>query len=142
MMLKNVYLIVLLVLLAFVPGNAQESKAVLKKIALQFVEGADEQNPELLKNIMEPKAMQYVLIGGQFSTFTTEQYIQMVREKKLGGKARKVTYKHAEFLGENLAVVVLNAVSSELDFLYQLAMARSKNGKWEIVGITAEIKKV
>jgi len=91
---------------------------------------------------LEPSSLQYVLIGGKFNTFTAEQYIKMVADKKLGGKPRTINYQHAEFLGDNLAVVVLQAVSSEYDFLYQLSMARSNSGKWEIVGVTTEIKGV
>jgi len=120
-------------------ASAQESKDGIKKIAAQFVEAADVQNATLLAEVLEVNSQQTVLMGGKFSTFTAEKYIQMIADKKLGGKPRSITYKHAEFLSDNLAVVVLNAVSSEHDFLYQLSMAKSQNGKWEIVGITAEI---
>ena len=63
----------------------------------------------------------------------------MVEEKKLGGKPREIAFKHAEFLSEKLAVVVLNAVSSEYDFLYQISLGKSNDRKWEIIGIATEI---
>lgn len=142
MFIKNPLHIVLFALLTFGTISAQDSKVNIKKVAAQFVKGADVQNPEMLKNVLEENSLQYVLIGGKFNTFSAEQYIKMVAEKQLGGKPRKITYKHAEFLGDNLAVVVLNAVSSEYDFLYQLSLAKSNSGKWEIVGVTTEIKGV
>lgn len=141
-MIKNLLSLVLLVLFTFASVNAQDAKTNIKKVAATFVKGADAQDPDLLTAVMEPNALQYVLIGGKFNTFSTAQYIAMVKEKKLGGKPRKITYKHAELLSDHLAVVVLNAVSIEYDFLYQLSMAKSAAGKWEIVGITAEIKGV
>nr|WP_299337493.1 nuclear transport factor 2 family protein [Allomuricauda sp.] len=142
MFIKNLSKVVLLALLTFGAVSAQESKVGIKKVAAQFVKGADVQNPEMLESILESNSIQYVLIGGKFNTFSADQYIKMVAEKQLGGKPRKITYRHAEFLGDNLAVVVLNAVSSEYDFLYQLSMAKSSSGKWEIVGVTTEIKGV
>ena len=142
MIIRNLLGVLLLGVLTFGPVKAQDTKADIKKVAANFVKGADVQNAELLKTVMEENSLQYVLIGGKFNTFSAEQYITMVKEKQLGGKPRKITYKHAEFLSENLAVVVLNAVSYEYDFLYQLSMAKSDSGKWEIVGITTEINGV
>lgn len=142
MTIRKSSICVLFFALALAFGSAQESKTDIKKVAAQFVQGADLQKGELLEQVLEPKSLQYVLIGGKLNTFSAEQYIAMVNKKELGGKPRKITYQHAEFLGRNLAVVVLNAVSSEYDFLYQFSMARSTSGKWEIVGITTEISGV
>lgn len=133
-----------LALVTFMIGGlqAQDSKSMIKQVSAQFVSGADVQDGELLKTVLEPQSLQYVLIGGKPSMFTAEQYIQMINEKKLGGKPRAITYKHAELLGEHLAVVVLNAVSDEYDFLYQFSLMENGQGKWKIVGVTAEINKV
>ncbi len=122
--------------------QAQESKSKIKQVAAQFVKGADVQDGKMLEKILEPSSLQYVMIGGKLNTFSAKDYVQMVNEKKLGGKPRKITYRHAEFLGNNLAVVVLNAVSVEYDFLYQLSMTKGADGAWTIVGITAEINGV
>lgn len=134
----------ILAVIAFMYGNAQaqESKSKIKHVAAQFVKGADVQNGTMLENVLEPSSLQYVVMGGKLNTFAAKDYIKMVNEKKLGGKPRKITYRHAEFLGDNLAVVVLNAVSVEYDFLYQLSMTKGADGQWTIVGITAEINGV
>ncbi|MCL6264857.1 nuclear transport factor 2 family protein [Flagellimonas myxillae] len=142
MVVKYVIRVCMLLILSMGAINAQDSKNDIKKVAAQFVKGADEQNPELVKDVLEENSNQYVLIGGKFSTISASQYIKMLEEKKLGGEPRKITYKHAEYLGENLAVVVLNAASPKYDFLYQISMARSNSGKWEIVGITTEVNEV
>ncbi len=142
MLFKKLTKTFLFMALTFGMVNAQDPKTDIKKVATQFVQGADDQDAELLKRVLEPNSIQYALIGGKFNTFSAEQYIKMVADKKLGGKPRKITFKHAELLSNNMAVVVINAVSSEHDFLYHLSLARSANGKWEIVGITAEIDKV
>lgn len=136
---KKIIFSALLCLLAFTFASAQESKTKIKQIAAQFVKGADVQDGKLLEEVLAPKSLQHVLMGGKLNTFSAEDYIQMVNDKKLGGKPRTITYKHAEFLGDNLAVVVVNAVSEEYDFLYQLSMTKLANGAWEIVAVVAEI---
>ncbi|GAA4270795.1 nuclear transport factor 2 family protein [Aquimarina gracilis] len=139
MKFKKTFITILVFALAFTTFNAQESKAKIKEIAAQFVKGADIQDATLLQKVLEPNSIQYVLMGGKFNIFTANQYITMVEEKKLGGKPRKITFKHAEFLSKNLAVVVLNAVSSEYDFLYQISLGISNNDKWKIIGVSTEI---
>ncbi len=139
MKIKKTYVTILVFTLVFVTSHAQESKAKIKEVATQFVKAADIQDAALLQKVLEPNSIQYVLMGGKFNIFTTKQYITMVAEKKLGGKPRKITFKHAEFLSKKLAVVVLNAVSSEYDFLYQISLGMSNNNKWEIIGVSTEI---
>jgi len=142
MKIKKSSMSILVLILAFATSNAQESKVKIKEVAAQFVKGADIQDARLLQKILEPNSIQYVLMEGKFNVLTASQYITMIDEKKLGGKPRKITYRHAEILGKNLAVVVLNAVSSEYDFLYQLSLGKSKNDKWEIIGVSAEINDI
>lgn len=142
MITKKLVCSALLLTVVFATAIAQESKAKIKQIAAQFVKGADVNDGKLLEDVLEPKSFQYVLVGGKLNMFSAQDYIRMVNERQLGGKPRKITYRHAEFLGNNLAVVVLNAVSEEYDFLYQLSMAKLANGEWEIVGVTAEINGV
>ncbi|MEM8762961.1 MAG: nuclear transport factor 2 family protein [Bacteroidota bacterium] len=142
MKIQKILMPLLLLLLTVGAMQAQESKAKIKQVAAQFVKGADVQDGKMLERILEPSSLQYVMMGGKLNTFSAKDYVQMVNDKKLGGKPRKITYRHAEYLGNNLAVVVLNAVSVEYDFLYQLSMTKGTDGKWTIVGITAEINGV
>ena len=139
MKLKKTCTMILVCTLLFAASYAQESKDEIKEVATQFVKGADIQDAALLQKVLEPNSIQYVLMGGDFNILTTKQYITMVEEKKLGGKPREIAFKHAEFLSEKLAVVVLNAVSSEYDFLYQISLGKSNDRKWEIIGIATEI---
>ncbi|MEL6561577.1 MAG: nuclear transport factor 2 family protein [Bacteroidota bacterium] len=139
MKLKKTCMMILVCTLLFATSYAQESKDEIKEVATQFVRGADIQDAALLEKVLEPNSIQYVLMGGDFNILTTKQYITMVEEKKLGGKPREITFKHAEFLSKKLAVVVLNAVSSEYDFLYQISLGKSSDSKWEIIGIATEI---
>ncbi len=123
-------------------GSAQDAKSKIKQVAGQFVKGADIQDGKMLEKILEPGSLQYVVLGDKLNTFSAKDYIQMINDKKLGGKPRKVKYHHAELLGNHMAVVVLSAVSEEYEFLYQLSMTSLGDGKWTIVGITAEINGV
>ncbi len=140
MKFKKTCLTILVCILAFTTSNAQETKVKIKEVAAQFVKAADNHDVTLLQKVLEPNSIQFVLMGGKFNIITAEQYITMLNEKKIGGKPRKITYQHAEFLSKNLAVIVLNAVSSEYDFLYQISLGMSNSNKWEIIGVSTEIK--
>ena len=127
--------------LAFAKKPNDSDKDDLRKVAEQFVKVVDENNGAELQKLLHPEMLQYVQLGDKLIPFKTPDYIQMVSDKKIGGKPRKVTHKSASILRGNTANVILNAVSDEYDFMYQLSMVKS-SGEWIIVGILADIKKV
>ncbi len=116
-----------------------ELKAV-KNLAEKFVQLIDKNDADQLKTIMHPDMLQYTVLDGKLIPFKGTDFIQMVADKKLGGKPRKITHKLAEVIRGDVAYVVLNAVSSEYDFMYQLSIAK-QNGNWIIVGILVDIVK-
>ena len=72
---RKIYLLALLMTFFALTSFAQNSKKEVKEIAAQFIQGADEQNGDMLLNILEPSSWQYVLIGDKVNKFTNEQYI-------------------------------------------------------------------
>ena len=113
-----------------------------KETAEKFVKFIDKSEADKLRAIVHPDMLQYTNLGGKLIPFKGADFIQMVADKKLGGKPRKVSHKSADIIRGNAAYVTLNAVSEEYDFLYQLSMAKQASGNWIIVGISAEINKV
>ncbi len=122
-------------------GYAANPIDSLTNVAEQFVKIVDANDAEQLKPLLHPEMVQFVQLGSQLIPFKTADFIQMVADKKIGGKPRDVEVLSANILRGQTAEVRIRAVSDEYDFMYQLAMA--KNGsKWIITGVLAEIRKV
>lgn len=126
---------------AFDPNKGEEaSVAKIKAVAEQFVEVVDKNDAEALRGLLHPDMIQYTYLGDKLIPFKGADFAQLVADKKLGGVPRKVTHKSAKIIRDNTALVVLNAVSSEYDFMYQLSLARVAD-QWTIVGILVDVKK-
>lgn len=126
---------------ALYPEKADDtSVSEIKEIAEQFVKVVDKNDAAALKNLLHPDMVQYAYLGDQLVPFKGTDFTQMVADKKLGGTPRKIKHKSAEIVRGNTALVVLNAISSEYDFMYQLSMAKVAEN-WLIVGILVDVKK-
>ena len=111
----------------------------IKKVADQFVKLVDINDVDNLKPLLHVDLVQFVFLGDKWIPFKTPDFIQMVSEKKIGGKPRTVEYQNVVMLSEKTGQARIRAVSDEYDFVYQLSLV--KDGKnWIIVGITTEIK--
>ena len=113
----------------------------LRKAAREFVKVVDDNNAEALEKILHPQLIQYVQLGEDLIPFKAVDFIQMVADKKIGGTPREVTFRSSNIVRGKTASVVMNAVSHEYDFMYQLSMVESE-GQWLIVGILVDIQKV
>ena len=140
--MKRIAINALLVILLTGTGLAQESTKTIKVVAEQFVKAADVQDGDMLSAVLEPSSLQYVHMGGKLSSFSAKDYIKLIREKQLGGVPRKITFHNAQHYGKKVAVVVLNAVSHEYDFLYQLTLSKNKDDEWIIISIMTEIEAI
>lgn len=138
MLRKNLFAALLLVF-GISACQAQNSKDDIRAIAETFIKGADQQQGTMLQEVLHPESKQFVHLGGKVSVITAEQYIQLIDAKKLGGTPRKIKFKQAYFVRNNLAVVELNALSNKFDFQYHLSLVKSAEGQWQIVGIMAEV---
>ncbi|MEM9389968.1 MAG: nuclear transport factor 2 family protein [Bacteroidota bacterium] len=123
------------------PGYSSDDLKEAKKVAEKFIQHVDKNQAEELKAVMHPDMLQYTNLGGKLIPFKGTDFIQMIADKKLGGKARKISHKSADVIRGGLAYVIVNAVSHEYDFMYHLSMAKN-DGKWVIVGIVADIVKL
>ncbi len=113
----------------------------LRKTAREFVKVVDDNNAEALEKMLHPQLIQYVQLGEKLISFKAADFIQMVADKKIGGTPREVTFKSSNIVRGKTASVVVNAVSHEYNFMYQLSMVESE-GRWLIVGILVDIQKV
>lgn len=119
------------------PTNAILTDAV--KTATAFIELVDDNDSEELAEILHPEMVQFAKIGDQLHPFKATDFIQMVAEKKLGGTPRQITVHSVQLVRDDTVNVVLQAVSTEYDFMYQIALAKVDD-KWLVVGVMSDIK--
>ena len=110
----------------------------MKNVAAQFVKLVDKNDADQLKKLLHPNMVQHVQMGGKLIPFNGSDFIQMVADKKLGGKPRKIEFHSANVLRGQTGQVILRAVSDEYDFMYQLAMAKDGDN-WIITGVLVDI---
>ena len=118
-----------------VVSSAQEKD--VKKVAEDFVKSADIQDPELLASVLFKDAKQFVRFGPQILQSTADEYIEQIKEKKLGGNDRKIDFENVLLEGEDVAYVKLKAIGGGLTFSYQLTMFKFESD-WKIVTITTK----
>lgn len=120
--------------------NEAASVSEIKAVAEQFVAVVDKNDAESLRKLLHPDMLQYTYLGDKLIPFKGSDFAQMVADKKLGGVPRKVSHKSAKIIRDNTGLVVMSAISSEYDFMYQLSLAKVDD-QWLIVGILVDVKK-
>ena len=116
-------------------GNPVDS---LENVAELFVKVVDANDAEQLKAMLHPEMIQFVKLGKQLIPFKAADFIQMVADKKIGGKPRTIEIQSANILRGHTGEVRIRAVSEEYDFMYQVSMAKQKEN-WIITGILVDI---
>ncbi len=106
-----------------------------------FIELVDINDAEALRKILHPDMMQFAKIGDKLMPFKGPDFINMVAEKKIGGKSREMSIKNVQLVRAGSADVIVQAVSEEYDFIYQISMVE-EGGKWIIVTVLADIKPI
>ena len=123
------------------PKEGPDSVAGMRMAAEQFIKVVDDQSEKPLASLLHPELVHYVQLGDQLLTFGAADYIQMVAEKKVGGKPRKVNILSISTGRNGIGEVKLQAVSEEYDFMYYLSMVQ-QNDQWVIIGIVADLHEV
>lgn len=113
----------------------------LREVATQFIQLVDVNDSEKLSPLFHPTMMQYVQLGGNLIPMSSADFIQMVADKKVGGKARKMEIKAINLRRGQAAEVIIHAISDEYDFMYHLSLAKSQE-KWVIVSILTDIEQI
>lgn len=100
-----------------------------------FVKGGDEQNVAMLEKVLHSDYRISVnqFMGGEGVTIMKrEDYLGMMRDKKIGGKARSFEVKSFQKINHT-AQVHLHLESSELIFDNFLILVQDKAQQWTIV---------
>lgn len=115
--------------------------AEAKKTAEAFIRLVDVNDGNGLTEILHPEMVQFAKIGDQLMPMKGTDFVQMVTDKKLGGTPREIKMKDVKLVRGETADIVLQAVSDEYDFMYQISMVK-EGGKWLIVSVMSDIQPV
>lgn len=87
-------------------STSDMDKAELQSLVAKFVKGGDEQNVEILDDVLHPDYRITFAFPGEtkVTILNREVYLQMLRDKKLGGRKRDTTIEDISIRG-NIAVV-------------------------------------
>ncbi len=135
---------ILLVMMSIMANyNTPNEKAFTDAVqtAKDFIKFVDESDAASLETILHAEMMQFAKIGDKLMPFKGGDFIQMVADKKLGGTPREITLKSVQSIRGETVDVILQAVSHEYDFMYQISLAKS-SGKWLVVTVLSDIKPV
>lgn len=118
-----------------------KSDKEVKAIAKTFVQAADVQDADLLASVLYEDALQFVLFGPKVMKMTGNDFVGMIKAKKLGGTPRSTSFKHVAVEENDTASVTLQATSNEYDFIYHLNLFKHE-GKWKIFTINTRVNPV
>lgn len=131
-MLKSFFMLSLLALIT-TPINSDKQK--VKNVATQFAQFADQQDVIAMASILNEQYHTYLnrLMGStQVKVLDKTTYLQMLKDKKLGGDDRKITIESMDINGNN-ASVKIRMEGKKLNFDTYLLLAKSESGDWQIV---------
>jgi hypothetical protein len=144
-MMRKLYLVVAIILLAFIPqAHAQSAAdaAAIKQTALDYIEGWYEGNSERMERALHPELAKRIARTNQegFSRLDQMSAMSLVQGTKRGGG--KNTPKERQQKDVTILDVFENAASVKVvasEWIDYLHMAKF-NGRWLIVNVLWELK--
>lgn len=119
---------------SFAGGGTGDEKKIEKAVK-EFVATADAQDADKMATILDPNFSSLVnrLFGAETTSVTSkEDYVALLREKKIGGDSRKVEILSIDVQGENASVKAIFD-GTKLKFTSYLLLAKDKEGVWRVV---------
>ena len=142
--MKNIILTTAISFFAFSATFAQNmEEQKVQEAVTTFCKSADQRNITNMDNIMDENFM--VIGNGLFgskevSITNKETYLQLLKDQKIGGDSRKVTFIATD-INDNNAVVKAEFDGSEYIFTTYIQLAKNEQGLWKIVSDMPQIKK-
>ncbi|MFN7119250.1 MAG: nuclear transport factor 2 family protein [Saprospiraceae bacterium] len=104
-------------------------------VVTQFAKYADTQDATAMSAILDDQYRAYLnrLMGSnQVNTLDKTTYLQLLKDKKIGGEERTVTIATVDVNGNN-AFVKVKMEGKKMTFVSYLLLAKSEGGDWKIV---------
>lgn len=113
----------------------QQDQQKITDVVTQFAQFADNQDANAMSAILDDQYRAYLnrLMGSnQVSTLDKTMYLQLLKDKKIGGEKRTVSIGTGDINGNN-AFVKVKMEGAKMKFVSYLLLAKTEAGEWKIV---------
>lgn len=115
--------------------HAQGEQEAVKATVIKFVKAADEQDAELVATMLNKRfrvVMNRLFGDTEVNEMERDAYVQLIKDKKMGGDKRSVEFISVEVAAQNASVhVKLKGKTMVFDSFIQLV--KTADGKWQLV---------
>lgn len=116
-------------------GHAQEGLESLTQLIHQFATAGDRQDVAALDKLLHAdyRVVWNNAAEGKLTVLNREVYLNMVREKKIGGDQRTVSIESVELSAGGNALVKTSIKGKQADFQSLFSLVQGKDGDWLLV---------
>lgn len=144
--MKNVFFTTLLFVMTQFASNAQNSTDLnsISEAVHAFAQAGDQQDAARLDKILHPQYRAVVnraFGSADLSLIDKTTYLQLIRDKKVGGDTREVHLVQIDVVN-NIATVKAIFQGKELRFTTYVSLVKLADGSWQLVGDMPDIAKV
>lgn len=133
--MKQLLILILLSIMTHLETVAQKEKEDVKNTITRFVEAADAQNAEELAEVLDEKfrlILNQLLGSSEVTAMDRQTYLQLMKDKKLGGDKRSIEFVSLEVMNQNASVRV-KLKGSVLAFESFIQLIKTPEGKWKLI---------
>lgn len=133
--MKQLLILILLSTMTHLETVAQKEKEDVKKAVISFVEAADAQNAEKVAEVLDEKfrlILNQLFGSSEVTAMDKPTYLQLIKDKKLGGDKRSVEFVSMEIVNQNASVRV-KLKGSTLAFESFIQLIKTPEGKWKLI---------
>jgi len=116
-------------------AKAQTEKEEVKNVITQFVQAADQQDADQVASILHEDfrvVMNQLFGSNEVSTMSKSVYVQLIRDKKMGGDKRTIDFVSVDVVNHNASVKVL-LKGKTMVFESLLHLIKTADGKWQLI---------
>jgi len=116
-------------------AKAQTEKEEVKNVITQNVQAADQQDADQVASILHEDfrvVMNQLFGSNEVSTMSKSVYVQLIRDKKMGGDKRTIDFVSVDVVNHNASVKVL-LKGKTMVFESLLHLIKTADGKWQLI---------
>lgn len=116
-------------------SKAQSEKEMVKSVITQFVQAADLQDADQVATLLHEdfRVVMNQLFGSSDVSFMNKAvYVQLIRDKKMGGDKRTIDFVSVDVVNQNASVKVL-LKGKTMVFESLLHLIKTPEGKWQLI---------
>ncbi len=117
----------------YAQNNDMDKTAILEAIT-NFAQGADNQDPDRVAQALHAQSWQYLPSKEGVMAFNQEQYLGMLKAKKIGGTERTMTVEAIDITEGYIASARIRLQKGDTVFLHQMGLMKVDNA-WQIMSI-------